>query len=99
MKYSIVDVKQSETELSFCAVVDDPLQKDVVFVFEDVQFIENDEGALEIGVNMSKLIPGAGIRGAEAMDDKEVAFMQDLLTEMINDFITGAVDRAETSET
>ncbi len=100
MKYNIVDVKQSETELSFCVIVDDELQKDVVFVFEDVQFLEGEDGNLEIGVNMSKLIPGAGIRSADDMDDKEVMFMQDLLTEVINDFIMGATDRAsETSET
>lgn len=101
MNYSIVDVKQAEEEISFCVVVnDDPDRKDIVYVFEDVRFIDTPDGGLEIGVNMAKLTPGSGVSKADEIPEAEIEFMQNLLTLMIEDFVDQAAESApETTET
>ena len=98
VKYTIVDVKQQNDDdsLSFCVVVnEDPAREGQVFVYENVTFAESEDGSLECGVNMTKLIPGSGILQLEQISDDEQQFMQDLLMQLVEDFVTDAVARAE----
>lgn len=99
INYSIVDVKQpaeGEEGLSFCVVVhDDATREGQIFVYENLTFSEGEDGNLECGVNMTKLLPGSGIQNLDEISDEEQEFMQELLSQMVEDFVQEAINKAE----
>lgn len=93
--YEIAAVKEpAEGEgISFGVIVkNDPRFENSVFIFEDLTFVEDGEGAFNVGFVFIE--PGGARKRLDELSPEMVDIMTELATQIANDVLTKAMDEA-----